>query len=77
MLKGFYMKKNIHPKYNEITVTCSCGNLMKIKSTTNHDLNLDICGKCHPFYTGKQRNVASGGRVNLFKQKFNFARIKK
>lgn len=53
------MKKDIHPKYEEITANCSCGNVMKIRSTVGHDLNLDVCGKCHPFYTGKQRDVAT------------------
>ncbi|MGP1947022.1 MAG: 50S ribosomal protein L31 [Arsenophonus sp. NC-PG7-MAG3] len=70
------MKKEIHPKYEEIIATCSCGNVMKIKSTVNHDLNLDVCSKCHPFYTGKQRDVASGGRVDRFKQRFNISGIK-
>ena len=52
------MKKDIHPKYEEITASCSCGNVMKIRSTVGHDLNLDVCSKCHPFFTGKQRDVA-------------------
>ena len=67
----FPMKKDIHPKYEEITATCSCGNVMKIRSTVGHDLNLDVCGKCHPFYTGKQRDVATGGRVDRFNKRFN------
>ena len=49
------MKKGIHPNYAEITATCSCGNVMKINSTAGHDFNLDVCGECHPFYTGKKR----------------------
>lgn len=65
------MKKDIHPKYEEITATCSCGNVMKIRSTVGHDLNTDVCGKCHPFYTGKQRDVATGGRVDRFNKRFN------
>ena len=48
------MKKDIHPKYEEITASCSCGNVMKIRSTVGHDLNLDVCSKCHPFFTGKR-----------------------
>ncbi|HGJ5875530.1 MAG TPA: 50S ribosomal protein L31 [Arsenophonus sp.] len=71
------MKKGIHPKYEEVTATCSCSNVMKIKSTVNHNLNLDVCSKCHPFYTGKQRDVASGGRVYRFKQRFNIPGMKK
>ena len=64
------MKQGIHPEYNEITATCSCGNVMQIRSTMGKDLNLDVCGKCHPFYTGKQRNVDTGGRVDRFKKRF-------
>ncbi|MGP1958825.1 MAG: 50S ribosomal protein L31 [Arsenophonus sp. NC-CH8-MAG3] len=70
------MKKEIHPKYEKIIATCSCSNVMKIKSTVNRDLNLDVCSKCHPFYTGKQRDVASGGRVDRFKRRFNIPGIK-
>lgn len=65
------MKKDIHPKYEEITASCSCGNVMKIRSTVGHDLNLDVCSKCHPFFTGKQRDVATGGRVDRFNKRFN------
>ena len=64
------MKQGIHPEYNEITATCSCGNVMKIRSTLKKDLNLDVCSSCHPFYTGKQRNVDTGGRVDRFKKRF-------
>ena len=69
--RGFPMKKDIHPKYEEITASCSCGNVMKIRSTVGHDLNLDVCSKCHPFFTGKQRDVATGGRVDRFNKRFN------
>ena len=51
------MKKDIHPKYEMITANCSCGNSIQIRSTVGHDLNLDVCGKCHPFYTGKQLSL--------------------
>jgi large subunit ribosomal protein L31 len=64
------MKEGIHPKYEEITATCSCGNVMKIRSTVGKDLSLDVCSSCHPFYTGKQRNVDTGGRVDRFKKRF-------
>ena len=64
------MKQGIHPEYNEITANCSCGNKMSIRSTLNKDLNLDVCSACHPFYTGKQRNVDTGGRVDRFKKRF-------
>ncbi|VEA26824.1 LSU ribosomal protein L31p / LSU ribosomalprotein L31p zinc-dependent [Salmonella enterica subsp. enterica] len=62
------MKKGIHPNYVEITATCSCGNVIKTHSTVGHDLNLDVCGKCHPFFTGKQRVVDTGGRVGALQQ---------
>ncbi|MGQ8367010.1 50S ribosomal protein L31 [Glaciecola sp. 1036] len=64
------MKQGIHPEYSEITASCSCGNVMKIRSTVKKDLNLDVCSECHPFYTGKQRNVDTGGRVDRFKKRF-------
>lgn len=64
------MKKKIHPVYSQITATCSCGNKIEIFSTINLDLNLDICSKCHPFYTGKQRIIDTGGRVERFKKRF-------
>jgi large subunit ribosomal protein L31 len=64
------MKDGIHPQYNEITATCSCGNVMNIRSTLGKDINLDVCSACHPFYTGKQRNVDTGGRVDRFKKRF-------
>ncbi|AOV95539.1 50S ribosomal protein L31 [Edwardsiella hoshinae] len=65
------MKEGIHPNYVAITATCSCGNVIKTRSTVGHDLNLDVCDKCHPFYTGKQRDVATGGRVDRFNKRFN------
>ncbi|HAQ48605.1 MAG: 50S ribosomal protein L31 [Glaciecola sp.] len=65
------MKQDIHPKYAEITATCSCGNVIKIRSTVGKDLNLDVCSACHPFYTGKQRNVDTGGRVDKFNKRFS------
>ncbi|KGT95483.1 50S ribosomal protein L31 [Erwinia typographi] len=65
------MKKGIHPNYAEVTAKCSCGNEIKTRSTVGHDLNLDVCGNCHPFYTGKQRDVASGGRVDRFNKRFS------
>ncbi|MEQ3647772.1 50S ribosomal protein L31, partial [Alteromonas sp.] len=63
------MKQGIHPEYAEMTATCSCGNVMKIRSTMGKDINLDVCSSCHPFYTGKQRNVDTGGRVDRFKKR--------
>lgn len=67
----FSMKQGIHPEYKEITATCSCGNVIKTRSTLGKDLNLDVCSNCHPFYTGKQRVVDTGGRVERFNKRFN------
>ena len=64
------MKPDIHPAYNEITVTCSCGNTFNTRSTLGKELHLDVCSSCHPFYTGKQKIVDSGGRVDKFRQKY-------
>lgn len=64
------MKEGIHPKYDEITVTCSCGNSFKTRSTASKDLNLDICSQCHPFYTGKHKVMDTAGRVDRFRQKY-------
>lgn len=65
------VKKKIHPKYNKVSVSCSCGNKMNVFSTFNKKhLNLDICSCCHPFYTGKQRISNIGGRIERFNQKF-------
>ncbi len=64
------MKPEIHPAYNEVTVTCSCGSTFKTSSTSGKDLHLDICSACHPFYTGKQKTADSGGRVDKFRQKY-------
>ena len=64
------MKQGIHPEYKEITVTCSCGNVIKTRSTLGKDINLHVCGSCHPFYTGKQRVVDTGGRVERFNSRF-------
>ncbi|BBI01435.1 50S ribosomal subunit protein L31 [Buchnera aphidicola (Nipponaphis monzeni)] len=64
------MKKNIHPKYSKISVNCSCSNVIEIFSTLTQNLTLDVCSKCHPFYTGKQRIVDTSGRVEKFHKRF-------
>lgn len=66
------MKKNIHPDYNEIQAKCTCGNEIKVFSTIKNDLILDICNMCHPFFTGKQRNIIGKGKVDQFNKRFNF-----
>ncbi|VFP84514.1 50S ribosomal protein L31 [Candidatus Erwinia haradaeae] len=70
------MKKNIHPNYNSIIAKCSCGNEIHTRSTACHNLTLDVCSNCHPFYTGKQRDVASGGRVDRFNKRFGMPQNK-
>ena len=64
------MKAEIHPNYTEINVTCSCGNQFKTRSTNAKDMNIEVCAKCHPFYTGKQKIVDTAGRVEKFRQKY-------
>ena len=64
------MKKGIHPNYVELKATCSCGNVIVTRSTLGKDIHLDVCSACHPFYTGKQKSVESGGRVDKFNQRF-------
>lgn len=64
------MKPDIHPAYNTVNVTCSCGNSFATRSTLSDDLTLDVCSSCHPFYTGKQKIIDSGGRVDKFRKKY-------
>lgn len=64
------MKSGIHPDYNEINVTCGCGNVFKTRSTMGKDLHVEVCSACHPFYTGKQKIVDTAGRVEKFRQKY-------
>jgi len=64
------MKADIHPAYQQVKVTCSCSNQFDVYSTLNRDLHLEICSKCHPFYTGQQKIIDTEGRVERFKAKF-------
>lgn len=66
------MKQGIHPNYVECTVRCTCGNTFKTRST-KPELVIDLCDKCHPFYTGQQKFVDTGGRVQRFADKFGGA----
>jgi len=59
------MKAKIHPKYQQITITCACGNVINTGSTTK-DIQIEICSKCHPFYTGEMRYIDTLGRVDKF-----------
>ena len=63
------MKKDIHPSFEKATITCACGNVLETRSTKG-DLKVEICSKCHPFFTGKQKLVDTGGRVDRFKKRF-------
>lgn len=64
------MKKDIHPKYEEVTATCSCGNKIVTRSTLAKDFHIDVCSKCHPFYTGTQKVMDTGGRIDKFNKRF-------
>ena len=64
------MKNDIHPTYEAIKVTCSCGASFETRSTVGKDLNIEVCSECHPFYTGKQKMVDAGGRVDKFRQRY-------
>jgi large subunit ribosomal protein L31 len=63
------MKKEIHPEYQETSIKCACGSEVTVGSTKS-DLTVEICSKCHPFYTGKQKLVDSAGRIERFKRKY-------
>ena len=71
------MKADIHPKYEAVTITCSCGNEMNTFSTMCQKLHVDVCSQCHPFYTGKQKEATSGGRIDRFNKRFGAVSTKK
>ena len=64
------MKANIHAKYDQIKVTCACGNAFETGSTLGKDLHVEICSECHPFFTGKQKVMDTEGRVGRFKSRY-------
>lgn len=65
------MKADIHPNYQEISVTCSCGNSFKTMSAmSKSELKIEVCSECHPFYTGTQKIVDTAGRIDKFRQKY-------
>ncbi|MBI2808323.1 MAG: 50S ribosomal protein L31 [Planctomycetes bacterium] len=70
------MKKDIHPKYEETTVKCGCGNEFKTRSTKKN-ISVEICSACHPFFTGKMKFVDTTGRVEKFQKKYNWDKRKK
>jgi large subunit ribosomal protein L31 len=63
------MKDKIHPEYKETTITCACGEVMHTRST-KQNIKIEICSKCHPFFTGKQKLIDSAGRVEKFKTRY-------
>ncbi|MBU0534387.1 MAG: 50S ribosomal protein L31 [Candidatus Omnitrophica bacterium] len=63
------MKKDIHPKYEKITVRCACGNAVVTRSTKK-EMKVEICSQCHPFFTGKQKFIDTAGRVEKFEKKY-------
>ncbi len=65
------MKKDIHPKYSNTTVTCTTCNAVFETGSTKEEIKVDTCSNCHPFYTGRQRFASAAGRVEKFKQKYN------
>ena len=66
------MKKGLHPEYKDVTVRCACGEVIQTRST-KVDFKVEICSKCHPFYTGKQKFVDTGGRVDKFKRRLEMS----
>lgn len=68
-----YMKEGIHPKYTQTVIRCACGNVIETGST-KENINVEVCAKCHPFYTGKQKLVDTGGRVEKFRKKYNLGK---
>ena len=65
------MKSGIHPEYQDLKVTCACGNNFETKSTLSKELHVEICSSCHPFYTGKQKVMDTAGRVGKFQARYN------
>ena len=67
------MKEGIHPNYKPATITCACGAVWETGST-KQDIHVEVCSKCHPFYTGRQKLVDTGGRVDRFNKRFNLSK---
>ena len=63
------MKADIHPKYEQATIKCACGNIIEVGSTKK-DISVEICSQCHPFFTGKQKLVDTAGRIERFRKKY-------
>lgn len=65
------MKASVHPNYEIVKVTCSCGETFETRSTLCQDLTIEVCSQCHPFYTGKQKLIDTGGRVQKFRDRYS------
>jgi large subunit ribosomal protein L31 len=65
------MKKDIHPSYQDCTISCHCGNSFTTRSTSGSSMEIEVCSACHPFFTGKQRLVDTAGRIEKFKRKYS------
>lgn len=66
------MKADIHPQYSEVKVTCSCGNSFDTRSTLGRpEMHIEVCSQCHPFFTGKQKILDTGGRVDKFRKRYS------
>jgi len=64
------MKAGIHPAYNELNIICACGSTFRTRSTHKGDIRVEICSKCHPFFTGRQKLVDTAGRIDRFQKKY-------
>lgn len=64
------MKTDIHPDYDVVSISCSCGNVIETRSTATQSMSVELCSECHPFYTGKQKLVDTGGRIERFERRF-------
>lgn len=69
-LRKIKMKKDIHPKTYNATITCACGNQEKVLSTKGENIHVEVCSACHPFFTGKQRFLDTAGRIDRFRKKY-------
>ena len=64
------MKAGIHPAYNELSIICACGSTFRTRSTHKVDIRVEICSKCHPFFTGRQKLIDTAGRIDRFQKKY-------
>ena len=71
------MKAGIHPEYTVIKVTCTCGNSFETRSTLGQELHVEVCSRCHPFFTGQQKIMDTAGRVDKFRRKYGIAGARK